>query len=115
MPIPVVAALATVGEVAFWTGLMMLLKRFGVWVIKQAPGWISHILAALGLYFFVAEPLADYGVSWASQQFNGVTGTVLETLYYLNIDNYISGTFSAYSIRMASGALQLRKKTPKAS
>lgn len=112
MPVPVVAALATIGEVAFWVGLMQLLKKFGVWVIKQAPGWIAHIMAAVGLYFFVAEPLADYGVSWASQQFDGVTGTVLETLYYLNVDNYISATFSAYAIRKAS-EISLRRKTPK--
>lgn len=114
MPIPVVAALATIGEVAFWVGLMQLLKKFGVWVIKQAPGWIAHIAAALGLYFFVAEPLADSGVNWAMQQFNGVSGTVLETLYYLNIDNYISAIFSAYAVRRV-GEISLRKKTPKAT
>lgn len=114
MPVPVVGILAGIGEAAFWVGLLSILKKFGVWVIKQLPGWISHILAALGLYFFVAEPLADAGVNWAMQQFSGVSGTVLETLYYLNVDNYLSAIFSAYSVRRV-GEISLRKKTPKAT
>lgn len=112
MPVPVVLTLGAIGEAAFWVGLLALLKKFGVWVIKQAPGWIAHIAAAVGLYFFVAEPLADNGLNWATQQFNGLSGTVLETLYYLNVDNYLSATFSAYAVRRV-GEISLRKKTPK--
>lgn len=111
MPLPLVGILAGIGEAAFWVGLLALLKKAGVWVIKQAPGWIAYILGTLGLYFFVSEPLADYGLSWVQSKFAGVPGTVLETLYYLDVDNYLSAVFSAMAIRKA-GEISLRKKTP---
>jgi hypothetical protein len=109
MPFPVLAAL---GEAALWVGATTVLKNFGKWVVKQAPGWIAHVAAVFGLYFFVTEPLTEFGLEWARNRFNGVPGTVLETLYYLDVDNYISAVFSAYAMRRAFKAVSLAKKTP---
>jgi hypothetical protein len=58
----------------------------------------------LGLYYFVAEPLTEFGLEWVKGQFDGLSGTVAETVYYLDVDNYISAVFSAYAVRAASGA-----------
>lgn len=103
------AILAWLVSGALWAGLLAVLKQAFKWVISKAPGFLAHVAGAVGIYFVVAEPVADMGLNWVQQQFNGVPGTVLETIYYLDVDNYISAIISAYSAR-AAGEVMLRKK-----
>lgn len=111
MPIPLLAA---IGEGAAWLGLTAVLKNVWKWAVDKAPGFFAHVLGALGLYYFVAEPITEYGLEWVMQQFSGLPGTVLETVYYLDVDNYLSAVFSAYAIRnttMAAKQAVLAKKS----
>lgn len=96
--------LAAVGLAALWAGLTLVLKNVWKWVVANAPSFFAHVLGAVGLYFLVAEPATEFGLEWARDQFTGLSGTVAETLYYLDVDNYLSAVFSAYNMRAAGNA-----------
>lgn len=98
MPVPALV----VG--ALWTGARILLQNVWVWVVATLPAVFMHFVVALGFYFVVAQPVTENLVQYAMNQFAGVHGTVLETLYFLNVDNYLSAIFSAYAVRKSAEA-----------
>lgn len=102
MPLPIAGA-------AIWAGATMVGRALIGWIVKNAPSFIGNILAALGLYLFVARPLGDTAMNYIISKFSGAPGTVLETLYYLNMDDYVQMVVSAYGVR-AAGKVALRKK-----
>lgn len=94
-------------------GLRQLLVAFFVYVIANLPKIIGNLLAALGFYFVVAKPMASFGMSFILARFNGAPGTVLETLYYLNIDDYVQIVFAAIAARktMDAGRIALKSRS----
>lgn len=109
MPGPLGPLIAGLSATAFWTSLRTLLVDLLRKTAAAIPGVVAYGLAAFGLYIFVAEPMSDTAMNWVAQQFNGATGTVLETIYYLNVDNYISAIISAQTA-VAAGKVMLKAR-----
>lgn len=107
MPLP------ALGVGALWVGAGLVLRRFGVWLVSQAPSIVAWVLSSLGLYFFVSKPLSENLVQFVVSRFGGLPATVAETLYYLNVDNYLTMVLSAYTVRaaMSAGTIALKKKS----
>lgn len=96
-----------------WAGLRSLFFGIIKWLIANSGGIAANILTGLGLYFLVARPVNNQLQSWIMTQFDGAPGTVLETLYYLNVDNYATMIISAWGINksMKAGQLALAQKS----
>lgn len=105
MPIPAVLG---VGAIALM--LRTLLMGVVAAVITKLPGIIKHLAVGLGLYFVVAKPAATGVKAMVADAFNGVPGTVLETLFYLNVDDYAVAIASAHAIVMSRQYL-LKKRS----
>lgn len=96
-----------------WVGLKALLGGLIAWLVTNGGAIIASVMVTLGLYFFVAEPVSDLIGQQMQAAFNGAPGTVLETLYYLNVDDYVSMVASAWTLRRtyeAGKAVSLGKK-----
>lgn len=93
------------------TGLRTLLLRLFFYIVGNLPAIITNLLVGLGFYFVVTKPVTSMGVEYVMSKFNGVPGTVLETLYYLNMDDYVQIVFAAYAARktMDAGRVMLKK------
>lgn len=93
-------------------GFRSLLTRFFFYVAANLPAIAGNVLIALGFYFVVAKPVATFGIEYIMSKFNGVPGTVLETLYYLNMDDYVQIVMAAYAARktMDAGRVALKKR-----
>lgn len=103
MPLPLLGAGAIVAALrAMFLGLIAA-------IIAHLPAIIAKVLAGLGLYFLVAEPIADEVQGYVQGKFTGVPGYALETLFYLNMDDYVTAIISAHVIA-ASGRLMLRRR-----
>lgn len=92
-------------------GLRTLFLRFMFYVLGNLPAIATNLLIGLGFYFVVAKPVASFGIEYVMNKFTGVPGTVLETLYYLNMDDYVQIVFAAYAGRktMDAGRVMLKK------
>lgn len=116
MPIP--AILGTfVGGAAVGAIIRGLVTRFLpalLYGLRSFAGSIlGHAMFSMGLYFFIAEPAGDVLLGEMQERFNFVSGTVSETLYYLNVDDFCAMVLSAFLIRSA-WQVQLRGRPGKA-
>ena len=103
MPLPLLGAGAIM--VAARAALMGVVAA----VIAKLPEIFVKVMAGLGLYFLVAKPAAGALRDVVANAFGAVNGTVLETLYYLNVDDYALAIISAHAISRA-GRLILSKR-----
>lgn len=99
-----------------WAGLRALFFGMIGWLVNNGGGIVANIMVGLGLYFLVAKPVNDSLQGFVQNQFNGAPGTVVETLYYLNVDNYATMILSAWGIHktMQAGRVWVahRNKAP---
>lgn len=97
---------------ALLTGLRFLFVRLLGWLIANGGAIVANVLVALGFYFVAAKPISNQFKNYIQTKFAGAPGTVIETLYYLNVDDYITMILSAYaavSAMTAGKAIMLRR------
>lgn len=96
-----------------WAGLRALFFGIIKWLIANSGGIAANLMMGLGLYFLVARPVNTQIQSWVMTQFDGAPGTVLETLYYLNVDNYATMILSAWGIQksLQAGRIALAQRS----
>lgn len=82
-----------------WVGLKAIIGGAIAWLVANAGSIVASILVTLGLYFFVAAPASDLIGDQLQAAFTGAPGTVLETLYYLNVDDYVTMVVSAFTLK----------------
>lgn len=82
------------------SGVILLVRTAAAW----AGYYAAQALAALGLYFFIAEPGTDWLMEAMQDQFNLVSGTVYETLMYCNVDDFVGMCLSALAYKTAMNA-----------
>lgn len=93
-------------------GVSLLLRSLATW----AGVYLAQALAAVGLYFFIAEPGTDLVMEYMQDQFDLVTGTVYETLMYCNVDDFVGMCAAGLAYRVAMNAsVQLRGRRSKAT
>lgn len=97
----------------FWTGAKALFGGLVTWLIVNGGSIVASILISLGLYFVVAQPVSAVIGNQIQAHFNALHAGVIETAYYLNLDDYITMILSAYAVRAArnAGKVSLAKKT----
>lgn len=90
----------------------MLAFRIIGWLVANGGLIVANILVALGFYFVATKPLASGFKQLIMDKFNGAPGTVIETLYYLNVDDYLTMIISAYAAKAAmhAGRATIRRK-----
>jgi len=95
---------------AFFAPLIPLLVSAGkLFVAANVVGFAVRLLAGLGLYFVVMEPVGDALGNYIRAQFQGLPGVVLDWLGFMRIDVYLQLILSAYAIVMASNfAMRIR-------
>lgn len=104
MPLP-----AILGAGALMVALRTLLTGLWAALIVKAPDIIKKIALGLGIYFFVAKPASSALRSYVINSFSAVSGTALETLYYLNVDDYALAIASAWGIYNGSKLILNRR------
>ena len=105
MPAPIVAG-------AFWAGAMVVGRTLLGWVLRNGGSILANIAATLGIYFIVAKPASSALMSFITNSFSGAPELVVDTLMYLDVDNYLTAVASALAARktMDAGTLMLAKK-----
>lgn len=78
-------------------------------IISALPQIFAKLLAGLGLYLVVGMPVAAAIQGLVQGQFGGLPGKALETMFYLNMDDYITAIISARAVAGARNVM-LRKK-----
>ena len=111
MPFPVLAGagaliLSTVARMAasaraVFTGGTMVWAFIVASVAYWVPKMVGQVLIALGVKFIVLDPLIGLILDNVVNQFALVEGSILETVYYLNVDDFLTFVLSAYGARMA--------------
>lgn len=105
MALPVAVGALGTGALARWLGAVLL--GWTGKVVMKMPSFVKYILAGLGLNMVVNE-VSDNFLGMVIEKFNGAPGVVLETLYYLDVDNYITAIFSAHAL-VISASVMLRR------
>lgn len=95
-----------------WLGTAF--RTFFVWLVAQAARWVptiaGNVMLGLGIKFLVLDPGLGNLTSQLVSRFNIVSGSVLETIYYLNVDDFCTLILSALAARQI-GRVVLARRT----
>jgi hypothetical protein len=91
----------------FFALLQAALRAF---VLANIVGFAIRLLAGLGLYFYVMEPLGDQVMDLMANRFGQLPADVAAWIGYLNLDVYVKAILSAYTVVWASNFV-LRMRT----
>jgi hypothetical protein len=107
---------AAIALIADW--LLVALRFAWVWIVRTAVRWVPTLAGQVLLAFGVKLVAFGPGMSVIRQQvierFDLVPATALETLYYLNVDDFVSLILAALLAAQA-GKVVLRKTSAPSS
>lgn len=85
-----------------WAGLR-------VFVLANLVGFVTRLLAAFGLYFFITGPVTELGMEGLQGALDGLPLQAANWIGFLNFDRYLSITTSAIAI-VTAGRVLLRHR-----
>lgn len=102
MPLPIAAA-----------GIGLATRAAFVWLVAKAAQWVptlvGQILLALGIKFVLFDTAVANIHNQVVSRFNLVSGSVMETIYYCNVDDFVGIILSAL-LAVQTGKLVLRRR-----
>jgi len=90
--------------------LPVLFAALRLFLVANMVGFFLRLLLALGLSFYVIEPLTDQLYDLIAGAMDGLMGDVAAWIGFLNFDKYLSYVLSAQTIAFTTNfALRMNK------
>lgn len=102
MPLPIAAV-----------GIGIAVRAAAVWLVAKAAQWVptlvGQILLALGIKFVLFDTAIQNITDQVISRFNLVSGSIMETMYYCNVDDFVGIILSAL-LAVQTGRIMLRRR-----